>query len=295
MNSNDSSESLPFPSDLPEKQENDQESPESGENPQKSPALQVDILTIFPEMVQNAASCSILGRAQNAGSLRVHVHDLRDYAGGKHRATDDYPFGGGAGMVMLPGPLFRAIEAISEESSEPLTVLLMAPDGEPFSQKMARELSALGRFAIICGHYEGIDERVRERLVTREVSIGDYVLTGGELPALVILDAAARLIPGVLGNETSPHEESFGDEAGLLLEYPHYTRPADFEGMTVPPVLLSGHHAKIADWRRQMSLVRTRERRPDLWEKLEPTLSAADRKLLDSYDADSGNSATNRE
>ncbi len=252
-----------------------------------TPALRVDILTIFPEMVRNAASCSILGRAQTAGKLDVRVHDLRDYTEGKHRATDDTPFGGGAGMVMLPGPLFTAIESLKAETpDEEVAVLLMAPDGEPFSQKMARELSESGRFVMVCGHYEGLDERVRECLITREVSIGDYVLTGGELPALVILDAAARLLPGVLGNEASPHEETFGDEAGLLLEYPHYTRPAEFRGMAVPDVLLSGHHANIAKWRRQMALVRTRARRPDLWEKLLPTLGKADRKLLDAYDAD---------
>jgi tRNA (guanine37-N1)-methyltransferase len=251
-----------------------------------APSLRVDIVTIFPEMVRNAASCSILGRAQSAGKLDVRVHDLRDYTEGRHRSTDDSPFGGGAGMVMLPGPLFSAIEAIKADApDENVPILLMAPDGEPFSQKMARELSESGRFVMICGHYEGLDERVRERLITREVSIGDYVLTGGELPALVILDAAARLLTGVLGNDASPHEETFGDEAGLVLEYPHYTRPAEFRGMAVPEVLLSGHHANVAKWRRQMSLVRTRERRPDLWEKLQPTLDKADRKLLDAYDA----------
>ncbi len=251
------------------------------------PSLRVDIITIFPEMVRNAASCSILGRAQTAGKLDLRVHDLREYTEGRHRSTDDYPFGGGAGMVMLPAPLFSAIESVTEDASgDRVPVLLMAPDGEPFSQKMARELSESGRFVMVCGHYEGLDERVRERLITREVSLGDYVLTGGELPALVILDAAARLLPGVLGNAASPHEESFGDESGLVLEYPHYTRPADFRGMPVPEVLLSGHHGNIAKWRRQMALVRTRARRPDLWEKLLPTLDKADRKLLDAYDAD---------
>ena len=253
---------------------------------EKEPSLRVDIITIFQEMVRNAASCSILGRAQTAGKLDLRVHDLRDYSEGRHRSTDDYPFGGGAGMVMLPGPLFSAIESVTADSpGEAVPVLLMAPDGEPFSQKLARELSESGRFVMVCGHYEGLDERVRERLITREVSIGDYVLTGGELPALVILDAATRLLPGVLGNEASPHEETFGDDAGLLLEYPHYTRPSDFRGMPVPEVLLSGHHANITKWRRQMALVRTRARRPDLWEKLLPTLEKADRKLLDAYDA----------
>jgi len=251
-----------------------------------SEALRVDIVTIFPEMVRNAASCSILGRAQTAGKLDLRVHDLRDWAEGRHRSTDDAPFGGGAGMVMLPGPLFAAVEGITGEAPDTeVPVLLMAPDGERFTQRMARELSAAGHFVVLCGHYEGIDERVRERLVTREVSIGDYVLTGGELPALVILDAVTRLMPGVLGNEASPHEETFGDEDGLVLEYPHYTRPAEFREMRVPEVLLSGHHGNIAKWRRQMALVRTRARRPDLWERLVPTLSKVDRKLLDAYDA----------
>lgn len=246
------------------------------------PPFRIDILTIFPEMVRNAANCSIIGRAISAGKIDIRVHDLRDWAEGKHRHTDDAPFGGGAGMVMTPGPLFAAIEAI-QEGSEDVPVILMAPDGERFDQKMARELAALPRFVMVCGHYEGIDERVRERLITREVSVGDYVLTGGELPALVILDAAARLRPGVLGNEESAGEETFGDEAGALLEYPHYTRPAEFRGMRVPDVLLSGHHGNVEKWRRQQALVRTRARRPDLWEKLLP-LSRVDQKLIDAWD-----------
>ncbi|MBC8101867.1 MAG: tRNA (guanosine(37)-N1)-methyltransferase TrmD [Cytophagales bacterium] len=262
--------------------------PDPPEDAPRDALLRVDIITIFPEMVRNAASCSILGRAQTAGKLDLRVHDLRDHAGGRHRATDDAPFGGGAGMVMLPAPLFAAIEAATRggKPGGAISVLLMAPDGEPFTQRLAQDLSESSRFVMVCGHYEGIDERVRERMVTREVSVGDYVLTGGELPALVILDATARLLPGVLGNDASPHEESFGDEAGLVLEYPHYTRPAEFQGMAVPEVLLSGHHANIAKWRRQMALVRTRARRPDLWEKLLPTLGKVDRKLLDAYDTD---------
>jgi tRNA (guanine37-N1)-methyltransferase len=250
--------------------------------------FRVDILTIFPEMVRNAANCSIIGRAIASGKLDLRVHDLRDWAEGRHRQTDDYPFGGGAGMVMTPAPLFAAIEGITEQDAA-VPVLLMAPDGERFDQKMARELASLPRFVMVCGHYEGVDERVREKLITREVSVGDYVLTGGELPALVILDAAARLVPGVLGNEESAGEETFGDEAGALLEYPHYTRPADFQGMRVPDVLLSGHHANIAKWRRQQALARTRERRPDLWERLLP-LSKADQKLIDAYDAERNSS-----
>ena len=244
-------------------------------------ALRVDIVTTFPDMVRGAAGHSILGRAQTAGLLDLRVHDLRDYAAGRHRITDDYPFGGGAGMVMKPEPLFAAVEDILSEKTD-TPVLFPAPDGEPFTQEIARELAGAGRFIILCGHYEGVDERVREALVTRETSLGDYVLTGGELPALVILDAAARLLPGVLGNDASPHDESFGAEG--LLEYPHYTRPASFQNRDVPEVLLSGHHANIAKWRRQQALARTRARRPDLWEKILP-LSKADQKLLDAYDA----------
>jgi tRNA (guanine37-N1)-methyltransferase len=182
------------------------------------------------------------------------------------------------------------VEAITADApaDAPVPVILMAPDGERFTQQTARELSRLPRYVILCGHYEGVDERVRDSLVTREISIGDYVLTGGELPALVLLDAATRLLPGVLGNADSPHEESFGTgEAGAeqLLEYPHYTRPAEFRGARVPDILLSGHHGNIAKWRRQRALARTRERRPDLWERLLP-LSKADQKLIEAYDAE---------
>jgi len=234
-------------------------------------------------MVRGAASHSILARAQAAGLLDLHVHDLRDYTEGRHRITDDYPFGGGAGMVMKPEPLFAAVEAIvGDAAAEQTPVLFLAPDGEPFTQAIAHELADAGRFVILCGHYEGVDERVREAIVTRELSMGDYVLTGGELPALVVLDAVTRLLPGVLGNEASPHEESFGADG--LLEYAHYTRPASFQGRDVPPILLSGHHANITKWRRQQALARTRARRPDLWEKILP-LSKADQKLLDAYDA----------
>ena len=252
-----------------------------GQKERSGTGLRVDIVTIFPEMVSGAAAFSITGRAQAAGLLDLRVHDLRDYAAGRHRVTDDYPFGGGAGMVMKPEPLFAAVEAITAdaEGSKP-PVLYMAPDGERFTQEMAQELSLLPRLVILCGHYEGMDERVRQALVTREISLGDYILTGGELPALVVLDAVARLQPGVLGNEASPHEESFSEG---LLEYPHYTRPAVFRDTPVPPVLLSGHHANIEKWRRGQALRRTRERRPDLWEKLLP-LSSADQKLLDEAD-----------
>ena len=248
--------------------------------------MRVDIVTVFPDMVRQAAASSIVGRAQTSGKLELHVHDLRDYSANRHRSTDDAPFGGGAGMVMLAAPLFACVEAVTA-GADNAPVIYTAPDGERFTQTVARELSREARLVILCGHYEGVDERVREGLVTREISIGDYVLTGGELPALVILDAVTRLLPEVLGNAESPEEESFGTgEPGAesLLEYPHYTRPAEFRGSRVPEVLQSGHHANIAKWRRTQSLVRTRERRPDLFEKLMP-LSKGDQKLLDAYDA----------
>ncbi|MDX1931835.1 MAG: tRNA (guanosine(37)-N1)-methyltransferase TrmD [Capsulimonadales bacterium] len=264
-----------------------------GETPDdtKRGVLRADIVTLFPQMVREAASHSIVGRAQAARTLDLRVHDLRDWAEGRYRQADDYPFGGGAGMVLMPAPVFACLESVLADAPE-TPILLMAPDGERFDQRMARELAELPRFLLLCGHYEGVDERVREALVTRTVSIGDYVLTGGELPALVILDAVTRLLPGVLGNAASPEEESFGAaDRGLLLEYPHYTRPAEFRGRGVPEVLLSGHHAKIAAWRRQQALVRTRERRPDLWERFLP-LSKVDRKLLEAYDAERGNEAS---
>lgn len=249
--------------------------------------MRVDIVTVFPDMVRHAASASILGRAQASGKLDLRVHDLRDYADNRHRSTDDTPFGGGAGMVMLAAPLFACVEGVLGGATG-VPVIYTAPDGEPFTQRIARELSGEPHFVILCGHYEGMDERVRQSLVTRELSLGDYVLTGGELPALVILDAVTRLLPQVLGNAESPHEESFGTgEVGAecLLEYPHYTRPAEFRGMTVPEILQSGHHANIAKWRRTQSLVRTRARRPDLWQKMLP-LSKSDQKLLDAHDAE---------
>ena len=248
--------------------------------------MRVDIVTVFPDMVRQAASVSILGRAQTAGKLDLRVHDLRDYANNRHRQTDDAPFGGGAGMVMTAAPLFSCVEAIRGDDAG-VPVIYTAPDGERFTQSMARELTKDARMIFVCGHYEGMDERVRDSLVTREISIGDYVLTGGELPVLVILDAVTRLLPDVLGNAESPHEESFGTgEPGAerLLEYPHYTRPAEFRGLRVPEVLQNGHHAKIAHWRRTQALVRTRARRPDLFNEMLP-LSKADQKLLDAYDA----------
>lgn len=246
-------------------------------------AQRVDILTLFPDMIRGTAVHSILGRAQAAERLDLRVHDLRDWTTSRYRQADDTPFGGGAGMVMMPAPIFAAVEELAADTAD-VPVILMAPDGETFTQAIARELAALPRYILLCGHYEGVDERVREGVVTREISIGDYVLTGGELAALVIVDAVTRLLPGVLGNAESAGEESFSGESGAqVLEYPHYTRPATFRDRAVPEILLSGHHANIAKWRRQQALARTRERRPDLWEKLLP-LSKADQKLLDAYD-----------
>lgn len=242
--------------------------------------MRVDVVTLFPEMIQQAASHSILGRAQVAGHLTLQTIDPRDFTQDRHRTVDDYPFGGGAGMVMKPEPVVAAIEA-ALGGEEGVPVLLTAPDGEPFTQRLAQELAALPRFMVVCGHYEGIDERVRDGWVTRGISLGDYVLTGGELAALVLLDATVRLLPGVLGNPSSAQEESF---EGGLLEHPQYTRPAVFRERAVPEILLSGHHGNVAKWRRTQALVRTRTRRPDLWERLLP-LSKADQKLLDAYEA----------
>ena len=242
--------------------------------------MRIDILTVFPEFIEAGTDYSIVKRAQEKGALQVGVHNLREFTHDKHRSTDDAPFGPGAGMVMKPEPIFEAVEAVLGRDSEIPThqeakVLLMTPQGEPFSQKLARELSQESHLVMICGHYEGVDERVREHLVDREISVGDYVLTGGELPALVVLDAVTRLLPGVLGDEESAVEESFSED---LLEYPHYTRPAEFRGWKVPDILLSGHHAEIAKWRRMKAIERTLDRRPDLLERAE--LTKKDKEIL---------------
>jgi tRNA (guanine37-N1)-methyltransferase len=240
--------------------------------------MRIDVITTFPEFVEAGISYSIVKRARDKDVLKIYVHDLRNWTHDRHRSTDDEPFGGGAGMVMKPEPVFEAIEALKAENpdKEP-RVVLMTPQGRPFSQKLAHEMAVPDEwFIFICGHYEGFDERIREHLATDEISIGDYVLTGGELPALVIIDAVTRLLPGALGAEESAEQDSFSDG---LLEYPHYTRPADFRGWKVPEVLLSGHHANIAKWRRKESLRRTLERRPDLLEKID--LTKADLRLLE--------------
>ena len=239
--------------------------------------MRVDVLTIFPEVIRCGVDYSILKRAQEKGIVSVAVHNIRDFTEDKHKTTDEPPYGGGAGMVMKPEPIFKAAEYVkSEYWTDRSRIILMSPQGEIFTQAKAQELSGCDHLVFICGHYEGVDERVREHLVTDELSIGDYVLTGGELPALVVLDSVLRLVPGVLGAEQSALEESFSEG---LLEYPQYTRPADFRGWTIPEILLSGHHAEIAKWRRIQSLIRTLERRPDLLDKAE--LTEEDRKTIE--------------
>lgn len=222
--------------------------------------MRIDVITGFPPLLESPLRTSILGRAQEAGKAVIVVHDLREYAPDRHRTIDDTPFGGGAGMILKPEPVFRCIERLREERPYDEVIYLSA-DGEPFTQQAANRLSLLTNVILLCGHYKGIDERIRERLVTREISIGDYVLTGGELPALVVIDAVVRLLPGVLHDGESMLEDSFQDG---LLDAPQYTRPAEFRGMEVPPVLLSGNHAAIAAWRREQRLRRTGERRKDL-------------------------------
>lgn len=225
----------------------------------------MDFLTLFPGMFESVFSHSILARAAERGHVSFHTHDIRDYTDDKHNKVDDYPYGGGAGLVLKPQPVFdAAAEVKSKGDAPPDRVILLCPQGKPFEQEDARELAGEERLMFICGHYEGYDERIREHLITDEYSIGDFVLTGGELGAMVMADSITRLLPGVLGNEQSAHTDSF--ENGLL-EYPQYTRPADFRGMKVPDILLSGDHGKIAEWRQNQAIKRTKERRPDLWEK----------------------------
>lgn len=223
--------------------------------------MKLDVVTIFPRMVEAPLAEGVVGRAIGRGLLDVRVHDLRAHTTDRHRSVDDVPFGGGPGMVMKPEPLFRAVDAISQERGAPSTIILTSPDGRLFTHREAARLAALPHVVVLCGRYEGVDDRVRRHLASEELSIGDYVLSGGELPALVIIDAVARLIPGVVGDETSVARDTF---ARGLLDFPQYTRPASFRGLDVPPVLLSGHHAAIERWRRREALARTLETRPDL-------------------------------
>ncbi|WP_194976930.1 tRNA (guanosine(37)-N1)-methyltransferase TrmD [Aquiflexum lacus] len=224
--------------------------------------MRIDIITVVPDLLEGPFSHSILKRAEDKGLAKVRVHNLRDYSSGKQKQVDDYAFGGGAGMVMMIEPIAKCIDALKSERDYD-EVIYMTPDGETFNQSMANELSLKGNIIILCGHYKGVDERIRQKWITREISIGDYVLSGGELAAAVVTDAIIRLLPGVLNDETSALTDSFQD--GLLAP-PVYTRPADYEGLKVPDILLSGHQSKIDSWRFEASVRRTKERRPDLLE-----------------------------
>jgi len=249
--------------------------------------MRIDVLTLFPEMFQLPFSFGIFQRAIDHGLVSLNVHNIRDYTHDKHHTADDYPYGGGAGMVLKPEPLFEAVESVTaeirlKEDSSELPIILLTPQGRPFSQQLAQELAGYRHLILICGHYEGVDERVREHLVTDEISIGDYVLTGGELPAMVVIDAVVRLLPGVLGSEDSPRDDS---HTSGLLEYPHYTRPAVFRDWPVPDVLLSGDHARIARWRSEQVIRRTLERRPELLDKAE--LPLAEKRLIEQLSTSS--------
>ena len=241
--------------------------------------MRIDVLTLFPQMFEVPFSFGIFKRAVGQGLVSLNLHNIRDYTHDKHHTADDYPYGGGSGMVLKPEPIFEAVEAIKadlkEEAGE-LPVILLTPQGRPLSQQIAYELSQYSHLVLICGHYEGVDERVREYLATDEISIGDYVLTGGELPAMVVIDAVVRLLPGVLGSEASPLDDS---HASGLLEYPQYTRPAVFREWSVPEVLLSGNHAQVDKWRREQVIRRTLERRPELLNKA--NLGLEDKQLVE--------------
>ncbi|MFD3445478.1 tRNA (guanosine(37)-N1)-methyltransferase TrmD [Microbacteriaceae bacterium 4G12] len=228
--------------------------------------MKVDILTLFPEMFTGVFGSSILKKAQEKEAVDLRVVNFREYSTNKHNSVDDYPYGGGAGMVLAPQPIFDAVEQLTAASTKKPRVILMCPQGERFTQRKAEELAQEEHLVFICGHYEGYDERIRKHLVTDEISIGDFVLTGGELAAMVITDSVVRLLPGVLGNEQSQIEDSFSTG---LLEHPHYTRPAEYRGLKVPDVLLSGNHQKIDEWRHKESIRRTYLRRPDLLESRE--------------------------
>lgn len=237
------------------------------------------VLTLFPEMIEQGVNTSITGRAINNGLISLNAINIRDYAGNRYGQVDDYPYGGGAGMVMQPGPVYRSYEAVVENIGYQPRVVYLTPQGKVFNQHMAEDFSKEKDLVFLCGHYEGIDERVLEMIVTDQVSIGDYVLTGGELPSMVMIDAISRLVPGVLNNDVSAEFESFHDN---LLEYPQYTRPVEFMGKEVPSILLSGNHPKVDAWRRQQSLLRTMERRPDLMERA--NLTKEDIKFIKTLD-----------
>ena len=242
--------------------------------------MHIDIYTLFPEMFQGPFNCSILKRAIDEKLVSINLHNIRDYAHDKHHTVDDYAYGGGAGMVLKPEPVFKAVEAVKANTSldqrdGALPIILLTPQGRLFSQQIAEELSGCSRLLLICGRYEGVDERVREHLVTDEISIGDYILGGGELAAMVVVDSVVRLLPGVLGSEASLLDES---HVTGLLEYPQYTRPSEYRGWSVPEVLLSGNHAQIATWRREQAIRRTLKRRPELIDRAD--LCPEERELL---------------
>jgi len=237
--------------------------------------VHIDILTLFPQMFDSPFSTGIFKRAIDRKLVSIGIHNIRDYTHDKHHTVDDYPYGGGAGMVLKPEPIFEAVESIRPEPDE-VPVILLTPQGRLFCQQIAMELSKYSRLILICGRYEGVDERVRSHLVSDEISIGDFILSGGELAAMVVAEAVVRLIPGVLGSEDSPLDDS---HMSGLLEYPQYTRPAVYRGLSVPDVLLSGNHAQISRWRRQQAILRTLERRPDLLDKA--CLTEEDRQLID--------------
>ncbi len=238
--------------------------------------INFDVLSIFPEMFSSPLNCSLLKKAQGKGIINIALHDIRNWAEDKHKMTDDAPYGGGCGMVMKLEPVEKALSSINKKRKEKSCVILMTPQGEVFNQKIAAELAGQENIIIICGRYEGVDERIREHLVDREISIGDYILTGGELAALVLIDAVSRLLPDFLGNPESKLTESFSQD---LLEYPQYTRPAVYKGWGVPDVLLSGNHAEIETWRKTESLRRTYKKRPDLLKKMK--LSPDDQKIIE--------------
>ena len=238
--------------------------------------MRIDIITVLPEMIEGFFNCSIMKRAQDKGLAEIHIHNLRDYTEDKYRRVDDYPFGGFAGMVMKIEPIERCINALKAERDYD-EVIFTTPDGEKFNQPMANSLSLAQNLIILCGHFKGIDYRIREHLITKEISIGDYVLTGGELPALVMMDTISRLVPGVLNNDMSAETESFSEG---LLEYPQYTRPAIWRDEAVPEVLLSGHHKKLQEWYRRESVIRTAKRRPDML--MQAQLSEEEKELADN-------------